>query len=124
MNNSINILGIKYKLNRLDCNKDEFYYPGVSGYCDSYMKEITIYKQAYKNKPLNYLFFNEAEVLHHEIVHAYLNECGLKHESKSSECWAHNEEMVDWIAIMGERIVKSFRTANKWLWNEIVLDNT
>lgn len=121
---TIDILGIKYKLIRVDCNDDQSYTPGIAGRCDSYLKEIAVYKQFYKNKPTQYLFLNEAEILHHEIVHAYLNECGLKHEAKSSECWAHNEEMVDWIAIMGERLVKSFKISDKWLWNEILSDNS
>lgn len=49
--------------------------------------------------------------LRHEIVHAFLNESGLSFNSKSSDCWAKNEEMVDWFALQGPKICKAWQEA-------------
>ena len=43
----------------------------------------------------------------HELVHAFLFECGLAENSN----WAQNEELVDWIAIQGPKIYKAWQDA-------------
>ncbi|PXV85100.1 hypothetical protein C8E03_11924 [Lachnotalea glycerini] len=48
--------------------------------------------------------------LRHEIVHAFLNESGLKDSAQSPNGpWSKNEEMVDWIAIQFPKILQAFR---------------
>lgn len=47
--------------------------------------------------------------LRHEIIHAFLFESGLWVNSNSVECWAMNEEMIDWIAIQYPKISKVFK---------------
>jgi len=49
--------------------------------------------------------------LRHEIIHAYLNECGLRFCAKGTndESWSRNEEMVDWIACLSPKIFKTFK---------------
>lgn len=49
--------------------------------------------------------------LRHEIVHAFLSECGLNECSGETDCWARNETMVDWFARMGERIYRAWEAA-------------
>ena len=43
----------------------------------------------------------------HEIVHAFLFESGLAENSE----WAQNEEMVDWIAKQGPKLIKAWQEA-------------
>lgn len=47
--------------------------------------------------------------LRHEIIHAFLFESGLDGSAAPSDCWATNEEMVDWMAIQMPKILKVFR---------------
>ena len=47
------------------------------------------------------LELQEKKNLRHEIVHAFLFESGLAENSE----WAYNEEMVDWIAKQGPKII-------------------
>lgn len=50
--------------------------------------------------------------LRHEIVHAFFHESGLMESSLAyGEAWAQNEEMVDWIAIQGQKIYKAWQEA-------------
>lgn len=51
----------------------------------------------------------QKEVLRHEIIHAFLHESGLWWSSAGANCWAMNEEMVDWFAIQSPKIFKVFR---------------
>ena len=51
------------------------------------------------------------KVTRHEIVHAFLMSAGLTENTLGVEAWADNEEMVDWIAFMGERIYKAWEEA-------------
>ena len=44
------------------------------------------------------------KVARHEIIHAFLYESGLSHNSE----WANNEEMIDWIAIQFSKMLKAF----------------
>lgn len=46
--------------------------------------------------------------LRHEIVHAFLNESGLKESASKCDIWSKNEEMVDWIAIQFPKILKVY----------------
>lgn len=100
----VNILGSEYKI----IKSDMVQHPKLeraSGYCDFNIHTIVVDEfknpdqdatedmEAYKNK-----------VLRHELVHAFLRESGL-----STNSWADNEEIVDWIAIQAPKIFKSFK---------------
>jgi phytoene dehydrogenase-like protein len=50
-----------------------------------------------------------ASTVRHEVIHAYLSESGLMGSSNSVNCWAMNEEMVDWFAIQMPKLIKTFR---------------
>lgn len=47
--------------------------------------------------------YTKKQILKHEIVHAFLFESGL-----GSQCWADNEEIVDWIALQFKKIGDAF----------------
>ncbi len=59
-------------------------------------KETLLNPEAYKRK-----------VLRHEIIHAFLYECGLAHNND----WATNEEMVDFFAMQIPKLIKIFEEA-------------
>ena len=114
----INILGTTYSVNRM--NYDE--YPvfkerSCDGVCDSVLKKIMLCRiktfPGYENESDEYCELVEKEVLRHEIIHAFLNESGLQSSSFVYEgAWAKNEEMVDWIAIQFQRMMKAMKEAD------------
>lgn len=79
------------------------------GYCDWTTKEIIIEREAEGN--LGDMEEYIAKVKRHEIVHAFLLECGLHESSGATEAWAANEEMVDWFARIGPRIYQAWKIA-------------
>jgi len=62
----------------------------------------------WKNEPDSVIRQRAKQVLRHEIIHAFLYESGLYGSSLSSDRWALNEEMVDWLAIQFPKILKAF----------------
>lgn len=48
------------------------------------------------------------EIKRHEVIHAFLFESGLWGSSNGVDCWALNEEMIDWFAIQWPKIRKVF----------------
>ena len=103
----VDVLGSKYKI----IKSDMVQHPKLeraAGYCDFNIHTIVVDTfpnpdqdatedmEAYKNK-----------VLRHELVHAFLRESGL-----STNSWADNEEIVDWIAIQASKLFKVFKELN------------
>lgn len=113
---TVNILGTEYtviyKNDEEVCADMGCEIGDCGGYCSPTGKQIVI-------SNLNKCADSETEKtetqktnLRHEIVHAFLNESGLGYNSQSSNCWAKNEEMVDWFAIQGPKIWKAWQEAN------------
>ena len=111
---TVNILGTIYdivikKYDEEDCFEKD----GINGYCYSLKHQIVLcdmstYK-GWENEPEDVIIEQQKETLRHEIVHAFLNESGLKNNCNSYDnSWARNEEMVDWIALQGEKIYKAW----------------
>lgn len=50
--------------------------------------------------------------MRHEVIHAFLFESGLAENSNTSDAWAVNEEMVDWLAIQAPKIFSTFKKMN------------
>ena len=74
--------------------------------CDAYIApefKLIVLDKANKDR-------HQMKVLAHEIVHAFLYESGLDVES-----WAHNEEIVDWIAIQLFKINSVVKDSHKKL---------
>lgn len=78
------------------------------GFCDETTKEIVVenYKRGEMGSKGN-LELQEQKNLRHEIIHAFLFESGLAENSE----WAQNEEMVDWIAKQGPKLIKAWQEA-------------
>lgn len=106
--NSINILGTEYRINVLAYDNEQLTSRGASGLCDSLRRVITISDM--QDLPAEDVDLAQKKVLRHEVVHAFLAECGLDENSLVlDDAWAVNEEMVEWISVMIGKIMRSFR---------------
>lgn len=108
----INILGTTYKVYlNVPSTKDPCL-SGAHGYTDFHSKRIVVadvrttpgWEEA-GDEAVADVF---ACTVRHEVIHAYLSESGLNSSSNGVDCWARNEEMVDWFAIQMPKIVKTF----------------
>ena len=111
----VNVLGTKYLIRRVDSGEDEYMEKmHFGGYCDGDTKEIVVLNLKsipdWANEKSEKISVMEKCTLRHEIVHAFLNESGLEWNTFSAEkAWAKNEEMVDWIALQGPKIVEAWQ---------------
>jgi hypothetical protein len=114
----IDVLGTKYTIKRVDAGQDEYMEKmHFGGYCDNSSKVIVILNLKstpdWKNEAEEIIKHQESETIRHELIHAFLNESGLRYNTFPAEqAWARNEEMVDWIAIQFPKILKAFRDAD------------
>ena len=109
-NTKVNILGTEYKIEFGTYNE----YPALSeldGYTDTSIHLIVVDDMSGSDGCVDAkkdLESYQKCVLRHEIIHAFLYESGLAENSRGSESWATNEEMVDWFAIQFPKILKVF----------------
>ena len=87
----VNVLGTTYKIRFRHENEDEK------------LQELSGY--------VNNIESVQKSVLRHEIMHAFLYESGLDGQSCNTDCWANNEEMIDWFALQSKKIFKAFKKA-------------
>lgn len=109
----VNILGTTYKVYaNVPYDKDPSL-EGVYGYTDSYGKRIVVADirtdPGWENASDEAVRDNYCCTMRHEIIHAYLIESGLNSSSNGVNCWARNEEMVDWFAMQMPKLIKTFR---------------
>ena len=108
----INILGTTYKVYlNVPYTKDPNL-SGAYGYTDFNGKRIVVADvktvPGWEGAEAEAALDVYAGTVRHEVIHAYLMESGLNGSSNAVECWARNEEMVDWFAIQIPKIVKTF----------------
>lgn len=114
----INILGTEYTIEFKDYeDHGDFDRYSADGLCDHFAKEITICnlssRESWKGTNTNSIRAAEKKTLRHEIIHAFLNESGLKECSATiSGGWAEFDEMIDWIALQGPKIFEAWKTAD------------
>lgn len=105
----VNIMGTTWTM----VERSEMDDPGLKG-CDGYTdwttREIVIEREITGN--LRDMEVYIKKVKRHEIVHAFLLECGLHECSGETEAWAANEAMVDWFARIGPAIYKAWQDAS------------
>lgn len=112
---TVNILGTEYTI-KIKSYKEESYFKDFNCYgcCDGIMREIWVCDMktypSMENETQERCRNFEKEILRHELVHAFLNESGLKRSGIECEgAWCKNEEMVDWIAIQFPKMLKAFQ---------------
>lgn len=113
----LNILGTTYTLTVKSYDEDPYFKDNFcDGYCDDVTKEIAICNlythPEFKKETAEYCDKAKKQIIRHEIIHAFLNESGLKQCSSNTGPWARNEEMVDWIAIQATKIIEVFKAVN------------
>ena len=113
----ISILGTEYTITKKAFESDpDFTKKNIDGYCDPFLHQIVIGDLStfpeWKNEEKERILVQEQASLRHEIVHAFLDESGLDCCALHfDDAWSKNEEMVDWIALMGPRIFKAWHEA-------------
>ena len=105
---TITILGSTWDL-EYRSHKEDRILDDCDGYCDWTIRLIVVEKEADGNLGNMTAYMNK--VARHEIVHAYLLECGLAESSCATGAWANNDEMVDWFARLGPQIFIVWMTA-------------
>lgn len=115
---TISVLGTDYVIHYVNYEDDDYARrENVSGYCDFVEHKIIIVNDA--TIPIhadctsvsNRIY--EKETLRHAIIHAFLFQSGLDTAALSySGSWARNEEMIDWFAMQGPKIVKAWQEAD------------
>lgn len=111
---TVNILGTAYRIEIHKFSEDkELIENSWSGYCGD---ETPVIVLADFDDSEYFKFIDETDkdnyakrCLRHEIIHAFLNESGLKDSAQRNRiAWSRNEEMVDWIAIQSPKILKAY----------------
>lgn len=117
MMNKVNILGSDYSIEIHKVSEDkELKDNHWSGYCNAVTKKIVI---ADLTENEYFVFENDEEqeltkqqILRHEINHAFFNESGLQESSMQyNGAWAHNEEMIDWLALQAPKLFTAYKNA-------------
>lgn len=104
----ITILGFEWSIVERSESEDK-YLVGADGYCDWTTRTIVIEREIEGSLADMEAYIRK--VKRHEIIHAFLEECGLSECTHSPEGWARNEEMVDWFARMGPQIYEAWKAA-------------
>lgn len=102
----VSILGAEYEVVFTTEAEDKIL-ADCDGYCDYTARKIVVDGEM-SESDFGDVGVYQKKVLRHEIVHAFLFESGLAENSKKSDAWAMNEEMVDWIAFQSPKIMRAF----------------
>lgn len=103
----IDVLGTKYEM-RISNQAEDSRLEGIDGYCDTTTKVCVVDDMACAGAlAKGNLAEYQKKVKRHELIHAFLYEFGL-----AENCWAVNEEAVDWMAIQFEKLQKAFEEAD------------
>lgn len=106
----LNVLGTTYTVEKKKwLDEPVFQNSRCLGFCDSHSLRIVYCdlktNDNWKDESEEGINRAEKEILRHEIVHAFLSESGLNGCAHHYDgAWSYNEEMIDWIAIMGPRL--------------------
>lgn len=107
----INILGSEWTI-EIKRREDDENLGSIDGYTDTSIKTIVVEDMQQGEGSKASLAEYTKQVIRHELIHAFLFESGLEANSFSTECWAMNEEMVDWLAIQSPKIFRAFEEAD------------
>ncbi len=112
MNDHVDILGVRYTIERRDAKDDPALGDRCDAYHDSSVRRIVVGIFKKEADSIADIAVYERECLRHEIIHAFLYQSGLDGSALAPrQAWATNEEMVDWFAIQHEKIHAAFLQA-------------
>ena len=103
--NKVDIMGTEYTI---DESKELKNIDGKSDWTIGRIEICKTLKDESKEEDWKDLNRYRESVLRHEIIHAFFNECGI---TQSTNQHMHNEEVVDYFAMMMPRIMKAFKEA-------------
>ena len=121
---TVNVLGTVYRVEMRDYIDDpSFKEDDSSAYCYCDAKLIVIGNlltfpasantEASKNEGstiYNACVEGECVAFRHELIHAFLNESGMRWDAHVYDgAWATNEEMIDWFAIQSPKIFSTYK---------------
>ena len=98
----VNILGEEWQIIN-ETNQEKCVNNDANGLCEWCERKILLDDWEETNNTINNPVEYKKKTLRHEIIHAFLFESGLAHNSE----WATNEEMVDYFAIQFPKMVKA-----------------
>jgi hypothetical protein len=112
----VNILGQIYTIEIKKSGEEIGFkrHPNAYGFTDCVMKRIVLcdMTERWKDASDECIITFMKQVLRHEIVHTFLGESGLWESAHHYMfAWSKNEEMVDWIAIQGPKLIKAWEEA-------------
>lgn len=110
-NTMIRIMGANWQI-QLTAQGEDASLANADGYTDWTRRTIVVCDIQPEPGSWGNLTAYKKKVLRHEIIHAFLFECGLAQETKSCDAWASNEEMVDWFAFNGPKIYAAWKEAD------------
>jgi hypothetical protein len=90
----MDILGTEYEYSEAT-EKDDSELIDISGYTDHQEKKVTVSSEIESE-------YMKQKIARHEIIHAYLHECGL-------DKYNSDEIIVDWMASMFPKLLRSFQ---------------
>ena len=109
----VNILGTTYKVYLNVNSAKDPQLDGLFGYTSFHDKRIVVADvrsvPGWESSSDEAAFDTYAGTVRHEVIHAYLMESGLAGSANPVNCWALNEEMVDWFAMQIPKLLKTFR---------------
>lgn len=115
----VSILGEEYAIKVVKRGEDPLFtneHADSFGVTDYMTKKIVIRDRSedycWKEIEERVILEHTKKTLRHEIVHAFLMESGLYACTKITGAWAKNEEMVDWIALQGPKLLKAWTESN------------
>lgn len=103
---TVNILGTPYEIIYRKPNELDPKLQDANGYIEPWTKKIVLEDAESDDLTVNDFAAFKRKVMRHEIIHAFLHECGLR-----SCSWGDNEEIVDWIAHQIPQMVKAMQEA-------------
>lgn len=99
----VSILGTDWSIELASPPEDDLT-EGCAGSTNQYVKTILLNRDVLDT--LEYI----KETVRHELIHAFLMESGLDTSAQEVDCWARNEEMIDWFAIQSPKIYRLYKT--------------
>lgn len=106
----LKILGTTYSIVEKS-EKEDTRLTERGGYTDVSVKEIVVAIVEADEDSIKDLSQYRAQVLRHEIIHAFLFESGLWWSSHGVSSWGTDEEITDWIALQFPKLLKCFQEA-------------
>ena len=105
------ILGTQYNI-KLISESDDPMLKTLGGYTDKTVHKIVVKLIEKQSDSVQNLADYAKTIMRHELIHAFLFESGLDACANGVDCWAQNEEMIDWFAYQSPKILKLFQQLN------------